>query len=95
MISAKEVKKIARLSYIKLNEREVEKFSKELSGIVDFFQVLKKIETEKVEPMMGTTELTDVLRQDKAKVCPRANELVKRAPENKDNYFKTKPILER
>ena len=93
MISTKQVKKIAELSYLKLTEKESQKYAEELSKIIDFFELLKKIDTEDVEPLLSSCDLEDVMFEDRAKNSPSNKELIKRAPESKDNSLKTKPIL--
>jgi len=42
MISKREVQNIADLSRIKISEKEMEKFQKEFSDILDYFDFLKK-----------------------------------------------------
>ncbi len=44
MISKKEVINIAKLARIKITGEEAEEFQKEFSAILDYFEVLKKIE---------------------------------------------------
>ncbi len=45
MISKKEVQDIANLSRIKISEKETEKFQKEFSDILNYFDFLKKAKT--------------------------------------------------
>ena len=50
MISEKEVKHIAKLARLSLNSREVKKIEKELSSILGYFDLLKKIDVKEVKP---------------------------------------------
>ena len=107
-ISPQLVKKIADLSYLELTEEELEKYTKELSSILDFIEILKKVDTKGVEPVWGNTDLEDVMREDKvflaeeksknkedkeADETKEINELIKRAPKSSGRYLKTKAIL--
>ncbi|MBT3834816.1 Asp-tRNA(Asn)/Glu-tRNA(Gln) amidotransferase subunit GatC [Candidatus Peribacteria bacterium] len=65
MLSKKDVRHIAKLSRLKLSEEEVEKFSKELTSILDYIDILNELDTDNVEPTAQVTGLTNVFREDK------------------------------
>ncbi|MCH8987021.1 Asp-tRNA(Asn)/Glu-tRNA(Gln) amidotransferase subunit GatC [Patescibacteria group bacterium] len=95
MISKEGVQHIAKLARIELTEKEVEQFQKELSSILDYFSVLKKVDVSKVEPMTHSVLLENVVRMDKAR--RQNNEVLRKlmeaAPQRKDRFFKIKSIL--
>ena len=95
MISKEEVQHIAKLARIELTEKEVNQFQKELSSILDYFEVLKKVNVSKVEPMVHSVLLENVARKDQ--VTEQNDEvlrkLVEAAPQRKDRFFKIKSIL--
>lgn len=64
MISPSEIRRIAALAHLELTEVEVEKFSKELSDILDFFTMLQEVNTDGVEPTAQITGLQNVERPD-------------------------------
>ena len=59
------VARIAVLARIKLPEADREKMAKELSGILDWVEMLKELDTSKVEPMTSTVEMVLPKREDK------------------------------
>jgi aspartyl-tRNA(Asn)/glutamyl-tRNA(Gln) amidotransferase subunit C len=59
------VARIAVLARIKLPEADREKMAKELSGILDWVEMLKDLDTSKVEPMTSTVEMVLPKREDK------------------------------
>ncbi|MCA3247248.1 MAG: Asp-tRNA(Asn)/Glu-tRNA(Gln) amidotransferase subunit GatC [Tagaea sp.] len=59
------VARIAVLARIKLPEAEREKMAKELSGILDWVEMLKDLDTSKVEAMTSTVEMVLPQRADK------------------------------
>ncbi len=59
------VARIAVLARIKLPEADREKMAKELSGILDWVEMLKDLDTSKVEPMTSTVEMVLPQREDK------------------------------
>jgi aspartyl-tRNA(Asn)/glutamyl-tRNA(Gln) amidotransferase subunit C len=93
MITKEEVKNIVKLSNLNPDAKQIETYAKEMSSILEFFEVLKEIDTSQVEPMVTTTELEDVTFMDKIKPCPESQELIKRAPKNNGDYLQTKGIL--
>lgn len=63
-LSPAQVRHIALLARLTLSEQEVEKFSKELSAILDYVAKLSEVKTENVEPTAQVTGLTSVTRSD-------------------------------
>ena len=57
------VQKVARIAHIQLSEEELEKYSKDLAEIVEYFKMLDdapELETEGFTPI----EVSDILRED-------------------------------
>jgi len=97
MIDKEQVKHIAKLARIRLNEKEVEKFKRELSSVLDYVEKLKEVDTENVEPISQVTGLENVMREDipaRDKKKERRSKLIKQAPRRKGDYFKVPRILE-
>ncbi len=93
MISKEEVEHIAKLARLELTEKEVEKMQKDLSEILDYFDLLKKASKVKVQP--ASAEGYGAARKDE--VLPRdassAEKLIAAAPDKKDGYIKVKAIM--
>ncbi len=97
-LSKKEIEHIAKLARLGLSEKEKEKHSKELSRILDYIDKLNEIKTESIKPSAQITGLTNVLRKDEKsdEIEPeKIKKIIGQAPERKDNFIKTKPILEK
>jgi aspartyl-tRNA(Asn)/glutamyl-tRNA(Gln) amidotransferase subunit C len=93
MLTREEVLKIAKLSRIELTEKEVEKFQKELSAILEYVEELKQVNVDGVEEVAQVTGLVNVQRDDKAVETQNREEILSQAPEIKDGYYKVKAIL--
>lgn len=88
------VKKVAGLARLQLTAEEVETFSNQLGGILDYVAMLDELDTSAVEPMVHAIELTNVLRDDVlVPSLPRADGL-KNAPKQDGRYFLVPAILE-
>ncbi len=96
MIKKEEVQRIAKLARLELTEAETEKMQKDLSGVLDYFDVLKKAPKPTMQAVIKKTEAkNNGLRKDEVKERPAslANNLVASAPDKQDGYFKVKAIL--
>ena len=96
MISKEEVQHIAKLARLELTEKEVEKMQKDLSSILDYFDILKKAPKIKFSPVVRTTGLKEnATRKDVVIEGPASlsNNLVQAAADKKDGYIKVKAIL--
>lgn len=93
MISKKEVKNIAALARIGVEEKELEKLSKDLSAVLDWIDQLKELNVDGVEPTAHITGMDDVVREDKVEEFTGTEKIVELFPEKKDRYNKVKSIL--
>lgn len=93
MISKDEVKHIASLARIGLDEKELEKYSKDLSSILDWVEQLKEVDVSGIEPTAHITGLENVTREDKVEDFTNKNAIRKLFPEEKDGFDKVKSIL--
>lgn len=94
MISRQEVQRIAKLARLGLAEKEVEKYQKELSSILDYIEKLKEVDISGVEPTSHSILLENVIRKDEnQKPEVKSQKLIKLAPQTKSGYLKVKSIL--
>ena len=93
MLTPEDILKISKLARIALSEREVEKFQKEISTVLDYVSELKKVDTEGLEEISQVTGLINVQREDRVVVGENREEILSQAPEIKDGYYKVKAIL--
>lgn len=93
-ITKEEVERIAQLARISLSDTDIEKYQKELSAILDYVDLLSKVDTSNVDATANITGLTDVYAKDQANPSFVAEEILKNAPDKKGSYIKVKPVLE-
>ena len=101
-ITKDEVTKIAKLARIELSEKEKEKFSGQLSEILNYVEQLNQTDTSQVSETSQVTGLEHVYREDKASELTQVDKdknknrekLLKNAPAQKDGYIKVKAVLE-
>ncbi|XOB41636.1 MAG: Asp-tRNA(Asn)/Glu-tRNA(Gln) amidotransferase subunit GatC [Candidatus Nealsonbacteria bacterium] len=94
MITRKEVKLVAKLARLGLTEKEIEKFSRELSLILNYVEKLKEVNISKTLPTSHSIKIENVTREDKSsKSKVQSSKLLKLAPETKNGYLKVKSIF--
>ncbi|HAI74099.1 MAG TPA: Asp-tRNA(Asn)/Glu-tRNA(Gln) amidotransferase subunit GatB [Candidatus Moranbacteria bacterium] len=93
MITRDEVRQIAVLARIGLDEKELEKYSKDLSSILDWVKQLEEVDISGIEPTAHIAGLENVDREDKISDFENKDGIVKLFPESKDGYDKVKSVL--
>jgi aspartyl-tRNA(Asn)/glutamyl-tRNA(Gln) amidotransferase subunit C len=93
-LSREEVQHIALLARLGLNEDEIEKFRIQLSNILENFEVLKQVDTSNLPPTAQSVNLQNIFRTDKSEPSYPVEEILANAPQQDNNYFKVKAVLE-
>ena len=93
-ISQDEVKKVAKLSRIKLEENEVVHFQKELSNIIAWVETLKEVDTDNIEPMVSVSEFNQPLREDVQNDGGIQEDILKNAPKSSYGCFVVPKVVE-
>ena len=98
MISKEQVEHIAKLARIELTEKEKEKFTKDLSSILNYVEKLNKIDTSNVKQLAQVIELDSATREDERKKDDKQlatrDKLLRETPKRKGYYVKVPKILE-
>jgi aspartyl-tRNA(Asn)/glutamyl-tRNA(Gln) amidotransferase subunit C len=95
MLSKSEVRKIASLARIEITDEEAEKYSKELSEILNFVEKLNEADTEGIEPIAHITGAKNVMRGDKVVEYNEETKenIINNFPEKKDRFDKVKAVF--
>ncbi len=101
MIKKEEVQHIAELTRLGATRKEEEKFQKDISSILDYFNSLKKVDTSTVEPTFHPAKYflkkgSGEAREDKVKSqsMEEINKLSAAFPKKEKGYLKVKSILQ-
>jgi len=92
-ITKEEVKKVAHLARLELNEDEINNHAEQLEKILDYIKQLEKIDTEDVACTTRAIEVTNVFRKDEQKSSDCIDELLELGPSREDQYFKVPKII--
>ncbi len=87
-IDRAEVRRIAHLARLALEEEEVDRRARERSAILGHLEALKAVEVSAVEPLAIAAERSDPLREDRSDACdPLLDPPESFAPEWRDGFF--------
>jgi aspartyl-tRNA(Asn)/glutamyl-tRNA(Gln) amidotransferase subunit C len=86
MISDDDVRHITKLAKMNLSEKEITKFTEELSKILDYFAILEKVNTNKIEETSQVTGTTNISRLDEIEMSEIEDELLECSPHKIKNH---------
>jgi aspartyl-tRNA(Asn)/glutamyl-tRNA(Gln) amidotransferase subunit C len=93
-LSNDQVQHIARLARVGLSGEDVERFSHQLSDILDYFERLRQVDTEGIPPTAHTLSLHSVMRDDVTAPSLDKEEVLANAPLREGDYFRVRQILD-
>ncbi len=92
-ISSDEVKKVAQLARLDLNESEINQHAEQLEKILEYIKQLEKINTEDIPCTTRAIEVVNVLRKDEKKNYENSEEILDLAPSRENKFFKVPKII--
>ena len=93
-LSREEVLHIARLARLGLTEIEVDRFSEQLSNILENFEILQQVDTTDVLPTAQSITLQNVMRDDEVTPSLPPSEILANAPRREGDCFRVRAVLE-
>jgi len=93
-LSREEVLHIALLARLGLTEAEVDKFSQQLSNILESFEALQQVDTSDIPPTAQSIALQNVLREDEVAPSLPPDDVLANAPQQEGDFFRVRAVLE-
>ena len=84
-LTREEVLKIAKLSKLSFEEKEIEKFQIELNDILGYIDMLNEVDTSKVEPLVYINDVVNNVREKEEKTSLEITKVLLNAPESAEN----------
>lgn len=92
-ITKKEIKHLAELSRLELNDGEIVEIEHDLSEILNHFNELKEVDTEGVKPLTGGADLFNSTRMDELDRTDDTGKGKDQFPEKEDGYLKVPSVF--
>lgn len=89
-----QVKHVAKLANLPLTSEEEEKYSEQLSKVLDHIDQLNKVDISKVEPRFNMTDKSNVMSEDETIPSLSQEEALSNASKKSGGFFETKGVFE-
>ena len=86
-VSRDDVRKIARLSRIAVEEEALDQLAGEVSGILSWIEQLNEVDVDGVAPMTSVVDTTLPMREDVVTDGSIQSEILSNAPRTEDGFF--------
>jgi aspartyl-tRNA(Asn)/glutamyl-tRNA(Gln) amidotransferase subunit C len=93
-LTIEQVKHIANLARLELNEEELVRYREQISSILAHFEQLQALDTEDIPPTASVSAVESTLRADQSRPGLVLDALLQNAPDTDDNQFRVPPIFE-
>jgi len=91
----KQIKHLAKLAGLSLTSQELNELPNQLSEIIDYFEILKELDTKGIESTSQVTGLENIFDNDKPIDSLSVESALKNTESKHDNFFKVKAVLKR
>ena len=92
-LTKEEVLKIAKLSKLSFEEKEIEKFQIELNDILKYIDMLNEVDTSKVEPLVYINEAVNNFREKEENPSLKIEKVLLNAPESAENAIVVPKVI--
>ena len=93
-VTEKDVRYIAELSRLEISEEEMPMFTEQFNQILEYADILEKVDTTGIEPTFSILPLYNVMREDEVKPGGSHEEAMKNAPAVHNDGFKVPRVIE-
>lgn len=92
-IDKAQIEHLAHLARLDITENEKEKYAGQISSILDYFDQLKELDTENVEPLAHVFDLVNVTREDVVKQHFSSDTVLAEAPDIENRQIKVRSVI--
>ena len=93
-IDKNQVKKVAKLSRISLDDDKINSLSKDLDSILTFVEKLNELDTKEIKTLKSITDKTLEARNDIVDDGKIKNDILKNSPEKNEDFFIVPKVIE-
>lgn len=92
-LSKEEVLKIARLARLELSAEEVDRYTTQLSAILDYVETLNKLNVDGIEPTAHAVMVPTPFRADEIVPDATIEKSLANAPDREGSFFKVPKVI--
>ena len=92
-ITSDEIMKLAALSKLSIADDEIDKYSEQLSNILDYFSQLENVDTNDFEPLLNVLDQTNDSKPDEPQPSITQKLALKNAPKTSGEFFQVPEVI--
>ncbi len=93
-LSTEDLRNIAKLAKLQINEGELDQYKEDLSRILEFVDQMNQANVEAIEPMAHPQEMAQTLRSDQVTEINQRDIFQKVAPATRDGLYLVPKVIE-
>ena len=93
-IDKNQVKKVAKLSRISLEDNKIDSLSRDLDSILTFVEKLNELDTKEIKTLKSIADKTLEARNDIVDDGKIKNDILKNSPEKNEDFFIVQKVIE-
>lgn len=93
VITAEDVRKVAHLARLAIDESEIEALTQQLDSILDYVNQLSELDVTDILPTTRAIEVSNVTHPDVLEPWPNREDLLAIAPDREDDFFRVPKIM--
>ena len=93
-LSADEVRQIAALARISMNDEEIEIMRGQMVNILNNIDVLNNVDTDGVNPTGHSVDVRSVMREDESRESLEPEDVLLNAPNSEDGFIRVRSVLD-
>ncbi len=92
-ITKDEVMHVANLARLDIDEASIDKFAGQIGTILEYVDVLNRVDTQGVTPTSHAISLTNVFREDREQKTLERDKALANAPQKEDGNFVVPKVI--
>ncbi len=93
-LGSEDVKKIAHLARLAIDESDIDSYAKNLSSIIDLVEQMNNVDTSGVTPMAHPQDIAQRLREDKVLETNQREHYQRIAPSTESGLYLVPKVIE-
>ncbi len=93
-LSPEQVAWVAHLARLDLAPADRDRMARQLSAILDYFDQLRRVDTDGVEPLAHPLQVHNVFRPDEPRPSLSVDDALANAPDRRGDYFGVPAVLD-
>lgn len=92
-VSKEEIKRIANLAHLQIEEIEIEEYLTNLQDILNFANIVNNAPVDQLDITIGSNQAKNVFRKDEIEIFEDREKLIQNAVDQEQNMFKIPKVI--